>query len=133
MQVGRLLRDKSMESMGQWDNEKHDIIVPRDVVFDEQPILDGAITILEEEPSVYDEIVVRPAPRQERQRSPTPEESEEEEKMSTVSTVPLEPTSKPRTSEQSTKGKPRKFFHKEFMKPKASPTAKLSRTQYSGE
>ena len=39
-----------MESMGQWDNEKHDIIVPRDVVFDEQPILDGAITILEEEP-----------------------------------------------------------------------------------
>src|SRR5205809_7834065 len=38
-----------------WDEEKEDVIVSRDVIFDEQPILDKnlGITIVEEEP-VYD-------------------------------------------------------------------------------
>ena len=98
-----------------WDEEKEDVVVSRDVIFDEQPIFtESEVAEIEVEPptenkpKVYNKIVVQPPPR--RQRSPAPQESElepeemetelddleseEGKQMSTMSTIPLNPASK---------------------------------------
>ena len=85
-----------------WDDAKKDVIVSRDVIFDEQPILDG-ITIVEDE-AVHDEIVA--PPQQEREPIPEPESRPDTSEIN--ATASAEAEIEPRESQRSRK--PRKFF-----------------------
>ena len=131
-----------------WDKTRQDVIVSRDVVFDEEPVSEVAEIVNEsddeekpKEPKIYKEIVVMPKPKSTEQRPQVteeidtesePEESDNESTVSTASALHLVTASGQRSKmDRTLKGKRLPTFAQEDFDKRA--TAKFSRIYQSDE
>ena len=120
-----------------WDEGKQDVIVSRDIIFDEDPVPES----VETEPEIQKEIAMQPEPKttepktappmeeidSESEESDHESEDDDEERDSTPAST-IRVASPPRTSKRTSQGKTaQRFDEEEFDKPKGKSIAKLAR------